>query len=240
MGPLTLTKVGAICAVLTTAVFVVGIVFMASSGVQVLIPDTGETLDWIADVDAANGLFFAGAWLVIAGGLLGVVALVGFWEALKEVGPWLVLAPILGAVSLTLVTISHLVPIAMAYELVPGYVDADAAARAAIAVDADTLTSLSHALNYAGDLIAWGVVTPMFAVAVLRTRIVGRWIGWVGMVAAAVGGWLGAFSPASSVIDGITFLGFVAFFVFLAAMGVSLLRRERRAGPEGAPATAVP
>jgi hypothetical protein len=35
------------------------------------------------------------------------------------------LAPILGAVGLTLVTLSHLIPIAMGYELVPAYLAAD-------------------------------------------------------------------------------------------------------------------
>ncbi len=34
-----------------------------------------------------------------------------------------------------------------------------------------------------------------------------------------------ALSPASSIIEGITFIGFVGFFVWNAAMGVSVLRR---------------
>jgi hypothetical protein len=37
----------------------------------------------------------------------------------------MILAPILGAVGLTLVTVSHLIPIAMGDELVPAYVAAD-------------------------------------------------------------------------------------------------------------------
>ena len=122
MKNLSLTTVGAVSAVLTVVCFVVGIVLMASSGVQVLIPETGEGgLEWIADVDDAGGTFFAGAWLAVLGGVLGAVALIGFYAALRDAGPVMVLAPILGAVGLTLVTISHLTPIAMAYELVPGY-----------------------------------------------------------------------------------------------------------------------
>ena len=106
-----LTTTGAVCAVLTTACFVVGIALMASSGVQVLIPQTGkDALEWIADVDGAGGLFFAGAWLAIIGGLFGLVALVGFYEALRHASPVMILAPVLGAVGLTLVTISHLIP----------------------------------------------------------------------------------------------------------------------------------
>jgi hypothetical protein len=68
--------------------------------------------------------FFVGAWLVV---------LVGFGESSRwwvpttrfEAGPVLLLAPILSAVGLTLVTVSHLIPIAMGYERVPAYVGAD-------------------------------------------------------------------------------------------------------------------
>ena len=57
------------------AFFVVGIAFMATSGVQVLIPETGQNgRDWIADVDDAGGLFVVGAWLVVFGGLIGLIA----------------------------------------------------------------------------------------------------------------------------------------------------------------------
>src|SRR5215211_4821236 len=50
-------------------------------------------------------------WLVILMGFLGIVALVGFYDALRVAGPVMILAPILGAVGPTLVTVSHLVPI---------------------------------------------------------------------------------------------------------------------------------
>src|SRR5919108_2861269 len=105
MKNLSLTTIGAVSAVLTVACFVAGFVLAGTSGVQVLIPETGEGgLEWIADVDAAGGAFFAGAWLVILGGLLPTLALLGFYAALREAGPAVVLAPILGAVGLTLVT----------------------------------------------------------------------------------------------------------------------------------------
>jgi hypothetical protein len=44
---------------------------MGSSGVGDLIPEPGRPgRDWIAAVDAAGGLFFVGAWLVVLGGFL--------------------------------------------------------------------------------------------------------------------------------------------------------------------------
>jgi hypothetical protein len=109
MQNLKLTTVGAYCGILTFASFLLGIVFMATSGVQVLIPDTGghKTLDWIADVNDASSLFFAGAWLVILGGIFAFVAILGFYEALRDAGPVMILAPVLAVVGMTLVTISH-------------------------------------------------------------------------------------------------------------------------------------
>jgi len=230
MRNINLTTAGAICAVLTTLSFVVGVAFSAGSGVQTIIPDTGkDAIDWINDVHDAGGPFFVGAWFVILGGFLGLLALIGFWEALRDAGRLLVLAPILAVVGFTLVQISHLIPIAMAYELVPDYVDATGATKDSIASTADMFAVLALVLNYAGDVVLWGVVVPMYAYATLKTRVVGRWISWLGFVVAFFAGWLGAFAPASDVIDGITFIGFVGFFVWMAAMGISLLLGQRAA-----------
>jgi len=228
MQDLKLTTVGAYCGVLTFVSFLVGIVFMATSGVQVLIPETGghKTLDWIADVNDASSLFFAGAWLVILGGIFAFVAILGFYEALRDAGPVMILAPVLAVVGMTLVTISHLVPIAMAYELVPRYTDASGAAQTSIGATADTFASFAHVVNYAGDALVWAVVVPLLAFAILKTRAVPRWIGWLGVFTGVFAGWLGLLSPVSSFIDNVTFVGFVGFFVFMASLGVALLRRR--------------
>jgi hypothetical protein len=232
MRNLSLATVGAWCALVTVACFVIGIVLMASSGVQVLIPETGsEGREWIADVDDAGGLFSAGAWFVVFGGLFGLAALVGFYEVLRPAGPVMILAPVTAIAGMTLVTVSHIIPIAMAYELVPDYTEAGGATQSALVVTSDTLASLALLTNYFGDTLLWGVTTPLYAIAILRTAILPRWIGWVGLVAAAFAGWLGLLSPASSLIEGLTFPGFVAFFVFMASVGVAILRRRPR--PEG-------
>jgi hypothetical protein len=229
---LSLRTIGGACGVLTFVSFLVGIPLMAASGVQVLIPETGQNgLDWLRDVNDAGGAFFAGAWLVILGGLFGLVALVAFYDVLKDAGPVMILAPILGAVGLTLVTISHLLPIAMAYELAPGYESAGSATQDSLAVTTNTLAVLSLVLNYVGDFLGWGVVVPLYAWAILKTSALPRWLGWLGLVVAVFAGWLGLLSPASGVVDGLTTIGFFAFFVFMLGIGVALLRRPRPAPP---------
>jgi hypothetical protein len=221
IAPVTVTKIGAWGAIGLVVCFVLAIVLMATSGVQVLIPETGKDgLDWIADVDDASGAFFVGAWLTIVGGMLGLVGLIGFYDALRRAGEWLILAPVLAVASLTLVTISHLLPIAMAYELVPNF-------KASEADTFDTFASLAQVLNYTGDVILWGVVVPMYALAILKTGFLRRWIGWLAIVVGIFAGIGEALSPASSVIEGLTFIGFVAFFVWMAAMGATLARGAR-------------
>lgn len=236
MKNVSLATVGAVCAVLTTVTFVVGIALMVGAGVETLIPETGqEGLGWIADVNDASGAFFAGAWLTNLGGFFVLVALVGFYDGLKGAGPALILAPILSAVGMTLVTVSHLVPLAMAYELAPAYAEATPVARASLAVTADTLSSFCLVTNYAGNALVWGVAVPLYAYAILKTGAVPRWIGWLGWFVAVFAGWLTLLGPASSVIEGLTGFGFVGFFVFMASMGVALLRRPGVA-EAGAPA----
>lgn len=202
---------------------------MGSSGVELLIPETGEPgLEWIADVDAASGLFFVGAWLVILMGYLAIVAFVGFYDVLRQAGTVMVLAPILGTVGLTLVTVSHLIPISMAYQLVPAYTEADPAGQATLAATFDTFAATALVTNSAGNFLGWGVAVPMFAAAILSTRALPRWIGWLGLVVGFLAGWLGLLSPVSGVIEGISGIGFIGFFVFMLSMGVAILRRPRR------------
>jgi hypothetical protein len=224
---LRLSAVGAVCALVAVAGFVAGIALMATNGVQVLIPETGKDgAEWVADVQDAGNWFVAGAWIVGLAGLVGIVALVGVYDVLKHAGPVMIIAPIAGAVGLTLVTASHVIPIAIAQELAPSYTQENAAVF-------DTFASACLLLNYFGNVFNWAVATPLYAIAILQTGALPRWVGYLGLLAAAFAGWLGLFAPLSSVIEGLTTIGFLAFFAFLVSMGITILRR--RAAPLPAP-----
>ena len=122
MRELRLSTVGAVCALIAVAGFAAGVALMATNGVSVLIPETGkEGAEWVADVQDAGNWLIAGAWIGGLAGLVGIVALVGFYDVLKHAGPVMIIAPVAGAVGLTLVTASHVIPIAMAQELAPSY-----------------------------------------------------------------------------------------------------------------------
>lgn len=72
----------------------------------------------------------------------------------------------------------------------------------------------------------WGVAVPLYAWAVLTTGAAPRWVGWLGLLVAVCGGWLGLLAPLSGVIEGISGIGFVGFFIFMLSMGIALLRRR--------------
>jgi hypothetical protein len=95
-----------------------------------------------------------------------------------------------------------------------------------LAATADTLAAIALVTNAAGNFLGWGVVVPLYAVAILTTRALPRWIGWLGLLVGALAGWLGLLSPASSVISSISSVGFIGFFVFMLSMGIALLRRR--------------
>ena len=106
----------------------------------------------VADVQDAGSWFVAGAWIVGLAGLVGIVALVGFYDVLKQAGPVMIIAPIAGALGLTLVTASHVIPIAIAQELAPSYAE-----NAAVF---DTFASDCLLLDYFGNVFNRAVATP--------------------------------------------------------------------------------
>lgn len=227
MTRLRLASVGAVCAFIGVACFLAGVVLMVSSGVDTLIPETGEQgLRWMIEVQDAGVPFLVGAWLGILGGLFLLVAQVGFYDALREAGTVLIIAPVAAIVGMTLVTLSHLVPLAMAYQFAPQYLDATDTARALLAVTANTLTSTSTLTNYVGNALVWGVAVPLYAIAILSTKAVPRWIGWLGIVVAVSAGWLGPIGLVSDAIAAVSSIGFISFFVFVAAAGIAILRRR--------------
>src|SRR3954452_22054944 len=155
MSGMRLSTITGASAILAVACFVLGIVLMASSGVQVLIPDSGDEVVWMADAHDGGELVVAGAWIAVAAGLVGIVALVGLYDVLKSAGPYLIFAPALTIAGLTLVTISHFVPITIAQEVAPTFVNGGPAIKPSALVDARTLTSVAHVANYFGDMLLW-------------------------------------------------------------------------------------
>jgi hypothetical protein len=224
-----LATVGGWCAVLVFPVLLAGGALLSSSGAGDLLPGTGDAgRAWLGAV-VGDARFAGGAWLLVLMGVLTMVAFVGFYDHLRAAGELIVLAPILGLIGMTLVQVSHLIPIGMAYDLAPAYVGGGPDQRV-LGTLSDTMAAICLVTNASGDALVWGVAVPLYAWAILTTRALPRWVGWLGMVVALLAGWLGLFAPASSLVAGISNVGFIAFFVFMLTMGIAILRRRRRTG----------
>jgi hypothetical protein len=212
IGRLDLRGTGGVCAVLTTLGLVAGVVVIASTGgPQDVLPGTGaHGRAWLQDVHADRAGFEVGTSLVIAAGLLGMVAFVAMFDALRETGTVLIVAPVLGIVGLLFVTLSHAVPIALA-------------AGEPVA-DFDTAAAAAHVLNAIGNGLTWGAAVPLYALGMLAARTVPRWISWLGLAVAAFGGWLGLLGPLAPVFDAVSTVGLLGFLVWMPAVGVVLIR----------------
>jgi hypothetical protein len=206
---------------------------LAASGAADLLPETGSAgRAWLAAV-AADSRFAGGAWLLVLLGFLTMAAFVGFYAHLREAGEVLILAPVLGVAGMTLVQVSHLIPIGMAYELAPAFVGAGAEQRTLGALS-DTMAAISLVINASGDALVWGVAVPLYAWAILTTQALPRWVGWLGLAVAVLAGWVGLLAPASNIADNLSSVGFIAFFVFMLSMGITILRRRGRQARDNA------
>ncbi len=117
----------------------------------------------------------------------------------------------------------------IAIELAPSLAEASAATRPALEVMANTLRQVSRgpsAVGYA--LIFIGVL--LFSFAILRTSVVPKWIGWLGLIVVLLKGL--AFSGV--VFPRFSFIELYAYGVWLVAMGVPLLRLKEPVAPDSA------
>ncbi len=151
MGNTSLVRVGGVCAVLAVvsgiiARIVFGNAWLASRGVDTLI---------------------TGHWFDVLYLLLGMVAALGFYQALHEAGAVLRIAVVAFFTGIIFSLFHEFVRLGISYELVP-----------------DTLGPTGWlAAGVGGGLISL-VGVPLFSFVILRTSVVPKWIGWLGMSGA--------------------------------------------------------
>ena len=128
-------------------------------------------------------------------GYLVLVAFVGLYFTLRDAGSIMVLAPVLAVAAMVLVTISHLIPIGMAYEPGPSLrCSGDESGGAWSGGGRAGGHQRGH--QCCRECAGLGGGRPLYAWAIFKTRALPGWIGWLGLVVAALAGWLGLFAPA--------------------------------------------
>ena len=201
MGNISLVRVGGVCAILavvsgTMARIAFGNEWLQSRGVDTLIP---------------------GHWFDTLGGLLFMVAALGFYRVLRQAGPLPLIAVVATLTGGIFLFFHGFINLGIAYELVPG---------------TDALSQTDRLATYVGAVLVFFIGVPLFSFAILRTSVVPKWIGWLGVI-AALGFYLQALLPLVFSMATPWFLSRV-FLVWLVAMGVVLLRLKEPVAPDGA------
>jgi hypothetical protein len=185
--------------------------------------DGGASLVWT---------WFATAWTyaVLAVPILLLPAVLGRREdAVLRAATWA------GATSVVLSVVGFLRWVFVVPPLASSYVDGDAATRAAVDAAWTAQHQFGGALlgEHLGQLlaIAWSVTVSVVA---LRSRVLPRWLGVGGLAVSAVyllnqGDVLATAVPGFPVWDLAGLLGSTGWGLWVAALGVVLLRRSRSA-----------
>jgi hypothetical protein len=179
------------------------------------------------------GTWFATAWTyaVLAVPILLLPAVLG-----RRGDPVLRAATYAGATSVVLALIGFLRWVFVVPPLADSYVAGDATTRAAVEAAWTAQHQFGGALlgEHLGQLLAicWSVTVSLI---ILRSRVLPRWLGAVGLVVSAVyllnqGDILATAVPGFPVWDLAGLLGSTGWGLWVAALGVVLLRAPRPAG----------
>ena len=226
MENVSLTKVGGVCAILTGILAAAGFILIASTDIL----DAEKAVEALPALDKDQNLIATALWLFMLAATFGLAAALGFFQALRQAGALVWLATLFFEVGTLMVFAFTSIFLAMTYELAPAYLEATGATKSALEATGDTLGQLGDLTNLISGALSWGLGVLLFSLVILRTSVVTKWIGWLGILVAILGGWLALLGPTSDVFETIGFIGFIGFWVWMIAMGVALLRLPEPAG----------
>ena len=230
MGNISFMKVCGVCAILS------GVVSAAAFIILIVVTDFVDA-DGVAQFLKAaydgNRAVAGALWLFVLGPLLAVMAVLGLYQAMRDQGGLVRVAAVFLLLAIPLNLSRVFLDLGVVYELAPAYVisAANSPASASILVVADTIRAIGILANLVGNVLFVGIGVLLFSVAIIRTSVVPKWIGWLGVLVALVGGWLPLLGPAFSVLEFIGLIGFFLSIAWMISIGVSLLRLDESAAP---------
>ena len=222
---LNLTRLGGLCEWLAVALVLVAIGATASAGLTDLSPEPAAMGQWLADVAASQGVYRFGAWSLFVDHLLEIVFILALFQVLRRAGDTLWVAVTAGTLGLLLVSLSGLLQLGLA-ELAVAYAGAGSAEQASIATSAVALEQIRLAANVTGTTLAWGVGGGLFVLAMLRTDIFPRWLGWLGVVFVSLM-WINTLQLIWPALEALFMVAILVAGVWFIGMGWVLMR-----GPE--------
>jgi len=212
---LSLQKISGISAILAGIVAIIGIVLVVTTDAI----DAEEGAEMLTVIDADKDVIAPGMWLLTLAPLLLLGALAGIYQRLRSAGDILRIALIALAVDAVFIIVSNIIGLGVVYEIATPWVEGGSEAGSDLVTTGNALLTMSLLARLVGDAIGLGIGVLLFSIAILKTGLAPKWIGWVGLI-AALGGWLGLF-----VFSGLLgIIGAIAFFIWLIGLGATMVR----------------
>ncbi len=170
----------------------------------------------MARISFSSGDLVTGHWFDFLYGLFGIPAALGFYHALHKEGAVLRIAVAAFVTGIIFSLFHEFVRLGISYELVP-----------------DTLGPTGWVAAGVGGVLIVGVGVLLFSFVILRTSVVPKWIGWLGMIVVVAHVALGA--VLSGVFESIRPPWLIALGTqmgWVLAMGVVLLRLKEPVAPD--------
>ena len=226
-------KLSGVCAILYGVTWVAWLVVSA-----VATPwDPGDMGPYLLQVNADPTAYLVANWLAVISHVVGLPVALGFYQVLRRWGAMLwvgVLALVLGSLFFIAANIMFR---AFAYELGSRYVAASEATRPALEVLASTLYQTGLFLDLIAHELFFSIGIGLFSLAIFRTSVAPKWVGWFGMFGAVAAGgfslltlpiimgWIVAPESVVVLASGVMIVGMLAAYGCIVVMGIVLLRQ---------------
>ena len=193
---------------------------------------------YLLQVNADPTAYLVANWLAVISHVVGLPVALGFYQVLRRWGAMLwvgVLALVLGSLFFIAANIMFR---AFAYELGSRYVAASEATRPALEVLASTLYQTGLFLDLIAHELFFSIGIGLFSLAIFRTSVAPKWVGWFGMFGAVAAGgfslltlpiivgWIVAQEPVVVLASGVMIVGMLAAYGWIVVMGIVLLRQR--------------
>ena len=172
----------------------------------------------VARIFFGFGDIVTGHWFDVLALLLLMAAALGFYQALHEAGAVLWIAVVAFFTGVIFLLFHEFIRLGIAYELAPGITDA--------------LSQTGWLAAGVGSALLFFIGVPLFSFVILRTSVMPKWIGWLGLIVVVAN--VALVMILLDVFENIRppwFL-FRGFLVWLVVMGVVLLRLKEPVVPD--------
>jgi hypothetical protein len=219
-------KTAGIFSILFVVVFIFSFILYSAAGVE---EDPGEIKAYLQNVHN-NSLYTGGYWVFVPGFLFLIPVFLGFYQAFREGGNILWVAMAISLVGVTLLLVSQVISLGLVLQLAPGYAEVNVSNKPALEIMAKALLETTVWTDSIGLFLSLGVGVLLVSIGVLRTNVIGHWLGWTGVV---IGGLVTVTNPLypvfgfSSIFFTIVYsVAFILTFPWFAIMGIFLLRLQ--------------